>query len=85
MMRMMTEVQNKILRKNVVTKNHGDMKNLLAGPLASWWITLFCCFFTACSTTKNLPEGETLYTGIGKLEVVNEDKTPAGVLALTEV
>ena len=85
MMRMMTEVQNKILRKNVVTKNHGDMKNLLAGPLASWWITLFCCFFTACSTTKNLPEGETLYTGIDKLEVVNEDKTPAGVLALTEV
>ena len=40
---------------------------------------------SACSTTKNLPEGETLYTGIDKLEVVNEDKTLAGVTALTEV
>jgi hypothetical protein len=40
---------------------------------------------SACSTTKNLPEGETLYTGIDKLEVVNEDKTLAGITALTEV
>ena len=48
-------------------------------------MTLLCCFFTACSTTKNLPEGEILYTGIDKLEVLNEDETPAGVTALTEV
>ena len=48
-------------------------------------IGLLCCFFAACSTTRNLPEGEILYTGIDKLEVINEDETPAGVTALTEV
>ena len=48
-------------------------------------VGLLCVFLSACSTTKNLPEGETLYTGIDKLEVVNEDKTLAGVTALTEV
>ena len=48
-------------------------------------LIILCCWLVSCSTTKNLPEGETLYTGIDKLEVVNEDKTPAGVLALTEV
>ena len=46
---------------------------------------MLCCWLASCSTTKNLPEGETLYTGIDKLEVVNEDKTPAGIQALTEV
>ena len=49
------------------------------------WMTLVCAFFTACSTTRNLPEGETLYTGIDHLEVVNEDESPAGVAALEEV
>ena len=50
-----------------------------------FWVGLLCILLSACSTTKNLPEGETLYTGIGKLEVVNEDKTLVGVTALTEV
>ena len=48
-------------------------------------VGLLCILWSACSTTKNLPEGETLYTGIEKLEVVNEDKTLAGITALTEV
>ena len=48
-------------------------------------ISLLCCFLVACSTTKNLPEGELLYTGIDELEIENEDKTEAGVAALTEV
>lgn len=46
---------------------------------------LLCWMFVSCSTTKNLPEGEILYTGIEKMEVVNEDKTEAGITALTEV
>ena len=50
-----------------------------------FWVGLLCILLSACSTTRNLPEGETLYTGIDKLEVVNEDKTLAGVTALTEV
>ena len=49
-------------------------------------IAILCLLLLAsCSTTKNLPEGEVLYTGIDKLEVLNEDKTEAGVQALTEV
>ena len=48
-------------------------------------VGLLCILMSACSTTKNLPEGETLYTGVDKLEVVNEDKTLAGITALTEV
>lgn len=41
--------------------------------------------FSACSTTRNLPEGETLYIGVDKMEVVNEDLTDTGVTALEEV
>lgn len=41
--------------------------------------------FSACSTTKNLPEGETLYIGVDKMEVVNEDLSDTGVTALEEV
>jgi outer membrane protein assembly factor BamA len=32
---------------------------------------------SACSTTKNLPEGEILYTGIKKIEIVTPDHTKA--------
>ena len=39
----------------------------------------------ACSTTKNLPEDETLYVGVKNMEILNEDKTPAGVQTLEEV
>lgn len=39
----------------------------------------------ACSTTKNLPEGEVLYTGIKDITVVDEDKSKAGQQALGEV
>ena len=41
--------------------------------------------FSACSTTKNLPVGETLYIGVDKMEVVNEDLSDTGVTALEEV
>lgn len=40
---------------------------------------------SACSTTKNLPEGEVLYTGIEKTIVTHEDETAAGDEALAEV
>ena len=47
------------------------------------YISLF--LLASCSTTKNLPEGEVLYTGIKKIEVTNEDKSKEGEEALTEV
>ena len=42
-------------------------------------LTAFLCLLAGCSTTKNLPEGETLYVGVKNINVINEDKTPAGV------
>ncbi|MEG1544122.1 MAG: BamA/TamA family outer membrane protein, partial [Tannerellaceae bacterium] len=39
----------------------------------------------SCSTTRNLPEGEVLYTGVKKIEVAAEDKTTAGINTLSEV
>ena len=48
-------------------------------------IILLCFLLASCSVTKNLPEGEKLYVGIDRMEVLNEDKTDAGITALTEV
>lgn len=39
----------------------------------------------ACSTTKNLPADETLYTGIRKITVENRDKSEEGEAAMVEV
>lgn len=52
----------------------------------TYLFTLACLFLTvSCSTTRNLPEGEVLYTGIKKTTVHDEDKSKAGQNALTEV
>ena len=59
-------------------KNKNGLKNVI-------WLAMLCLIGVSCSTTKNLPEGEILYTGIDRMEVVNEDKTLAGITALTEV
>ena len=40
---------------------------------------------SACSTTRNLPDGEVLYTGIRKIAIQNEDSTKAGQAALEEI
>ncbi len=42
-------------------------------------------FLAACSTTRNLPEDETLYTGMKKTVVENRDASKAGDEALEEV
>ncbi len=39
----------------------------------------------ACSTTRNLPEGETLYTGIKKINIEDKDASEAGTNTLVEV
>lgn len=51
----------------------------------NYLLPLFILLLTACSTTRNLPEGEVLYTGVKKIEVTNEDKSKEGGNALTEV
>lgn len=40
---------------------------------------------SSCSTTKNLPKDEVLYTGIKKIEVTHADKSKEGEEALAEV
>ncbi|SHE56988.1 Outer membrane protein assembly factor BamA [Bacteroides faecichinchillae] len=53
--------------------------------IAIWICSLIgICFLMGCSLTKNLPEGEVLYTG-QKTVVLNESKTPIGDAAITEV
>ena len=34
--------------------------------------TLLAALLTACSTTRRIPEGEQLYTGIKKMEFIGE-------------
>lgn len=47
---------------------------------------IFCLLLTAaCSTTKNLPEGEILYTGQKTMIVENPPTTPVGETAMEEV
>ena len=65
-------------------RKHKNNGYRIAG-YAHYIILLLCLVMSACSTTKNLPEGEVLYTGIDKLNIVNEDKTMAGITALEEV
>ena len=48
-------------------------------------LLLLVGLMSACSTTKHLPEGEILYTGIKKIQLHNQDKSPAGVKTLEEV
>ena len=45
---------------------------------------LMICLLSGCSVTKNLPEGEVLYTG-QKTVVLNESKTRMGETVMTEV
>ena len=52
----------------------------------SWSLILISVLMlAACSVTKHLPEGEILYTGVDRMQVENEDVSPAGSVALEEV
>lgn len=53
--------------------------------IGSLLLSFLLAFLISCSTTKNLPENEVLYTGIKKIEVENQDITPEGEEALSEV
>mgnify|MGYP000720140301 FL=1 len=63
------------------------MKQIYISYKAYIWAMaiLAVIMLAACSTTKHLPEGETLYLGLKKVNIVNEDKSPAAENALEEV
>ena len=48
-------------------------------------VLFLALLLTACSTTRNLPEGEILYTGVEKMQVENKDLSSTGITALEEV
>ena len=48
--------------------------------------SIICIFvWSSCSTTKNLPRTEQLYTGIKKIEVTNKDASKEGDDAMSEI
>ena len=49
------------------------------------YLLLMLLLASACSTTKHLPEGEILYTGIKEIKIDNEDKSPIGASTMEEV
>lgn len=59
------------------------MKPKKKNNIVLWILTVWLA--TACSTTKHLPEGETLYTGIKEITIQNQDPTSAGNTVLDEV
>lgn len=46
---------------------------------------IFLLLASACSTTRNLPEGEILYIGTGRKTILNPDQTKRGQAALSAV
>lgn len=50
-----------------------------------YYIAALALLLASCSTTKNLPAEEVLYTGIKTTEIVNKDKSDAGTVTLEEV
>ena len=48
-------------------------------------IALCLMLLLSCSTTKNLPEGAVLYTGIEKVEVINPDRSDEGKSTMREI
>ncbi len=50
-----------------------------------WVPVLAALLLSACSATKHLPEGETLYAGVRRLDIVNKDKSDNGAKTIEEV
>jgi outer membrane protein assembly factor BamA len=57
----------------------------LAAALARFGGMCVCLLWASCSTTKNLPEGETLYAGVKKIEVTDPHPGQAMNGALAEI
>ena len=74
-------------RQNNIQHSNGKSRCFTARHQAGNMILLLLMVWlsSACSTTKHLPEGEILYTGIKNIQIENEDKSPAGIKTLEEV
>lgn len=57
----------------------------LLPPKGGGWCCVALFLLVGCSTTRHLPEGEVLYTGIKKIEVTDNDGSRAADDALEEI
>lgn len=80
------------LARVIAMHSAGRLKSVMAlrrkGPMAlliPLTIFTFSLLLSACSTTRNLPEEETLYTGIKRIEYVNDSALKKTEAALDEV
>lgn len=72
-------------RHNHIGNTHGRIGMALNGRFLQMVCLTIVLLLASCSTTRHLPEGEILYTGVEDMIIENEDKTPAGISALEEV
>lgn len=63
-------------------KNNAMRRSAFYACAAFAAAVLASLFLSACSTTRRLPQGETLYTGVDKFDVITTDneKLPAGLM-----
>ncbi len=66
-----------------MSRYHNIYKQTILTVLISGYALLL--LFTGCSTTKNLPEGEVLYTGIKDIEVADPQQSTAYDEAMQEI
>ena len=71
-----------MMKKNRITIQQLQVRNTLYLAAIT---TCFLLLLAGCSTTRNLPEGEVLYTGQKKMVVRNEAKDRAGAETMTEL
>lgn len=71
-----------MMKKNRITIQQLQVRNTLYLAAIT---TCFLLVLAGCSTTRNLPEGEVLYTGQKKMVVRNEAKDRAGAETMTEL
>lgn len=79
------DILYRLLEVTICSRNKEYSFPLLREGRGCVIFSLLLFLLASCSTTKNLPEGEVLYTGIKKIDVTHDDQTTAGEDALAEV
>lgn len=75
----------KTMMNNITLYTKNNCKSYFIRLRTFGYFALLVFFLASCSTTKNLAEGEVLYTGIKKTQVENKSNTETGKTAMAEV
>ena len=73
------------MKNNHQLKNKEQKHKKIYVQFLLWGWSMLFLFASSCSTTKHLPEGEVLYTGIKDIEILEKDTGDASDEALEEV